>query len=95
MLINLTDVLSCEEKVVKRTVETELKSFTADLGSFPLSEEKPLELTLTNLGEHTTAGSGALETAQGALQRLAFLHANFRHLVPSLGPEDRSLAITE
>ena len=32
MLINLTDVLSCDEKVVKRTVETELKSFDTGLG---------------------------------------------------------------
>ena len=31
MLINLTDVLSCEEKVVKRTVETELRSFDISL----------------------------------------------------------------
>ena len=31
MLINLTDVLSCEEKVVKRTVETELQSFDISL----------------------------------------------------------------
>ena len=51
MLINLTDVLSCDGKVVKRTVETELKSFDTDLGHFPLSEEEPLALTLTNLGK--------------------------------------------
>ena len=51
MLINLTDVLSCEEKVVKRTVETELRSFDISLGSFPLTEEKPLTLILTNLGD--------------------------------------------
>ena len=50
MLINLTDVLSCEEKVVKRTVETEFQSFDSSLGSFPLTEEEPLNLTLTNLG---------------------------------------------
>ena len=61
MLINLTDVLSCEEKVVKRTVETELKSFTADLGSFPLSEEKPLEFTLTNLGDDKLLIEGSAE----------------------------------
>ena len=51
MLINLTDVLSCEEKVVKRTVETELRSFDISLGSFPLTEERPLTLVLTNLGK--------------------------------------------
>ena len=50
MLINLTDVLSCEEKVVKRTIETELRTFDSSLGSFPLTAEEPLELILTNLG---------------------------------------------
>ncbi len=61
MLINLTDVLSCEEKVVKRTVETELRSFDTDLGSFPLSEETPLELTLTNLGEDKLLIEGSVK----------------------------------
>ncbi len=50
MLINLTDVLSCDGKVVKRTVETELKSFDT-AGTLPPVEEEPLALTLTNLGK--------------------------------------------
>ena len=51
MQINLTDVLSCEEKVVKRTVKTGLTSFDISLGSFPIREVAPLELILTNLGD--------------------------------------------
>ncbi len=61
MLINLTDVLSCENKVVKRTVETEHRFFNTNLGSFPLSEEKPFELTLTNLGEDKLLIEGSAE----------------------------------
>ena len=60
MLINLTDVLSCEEKVVKRTVETELQSFDISLGSFPLTEERPLTLVLTNLGNDKLLIEGEL-----------------------------------
>ncbi|HIT66898.1 MAG TPA: DUF177 domain-containing protein [Candidatus Merdisoma merdipullorum] len=61
MLINLTDVLSCDEKVVKRTVETELKSFDSDLGHFPLSEDEPLELVLTNLGNDKLLIEGSVK----------------------------------
>ena len=61
MLINLTDVLSCDEKVVKRTVETELKSFDTGLGCYPLSEEEPLELTLTNLGKDKLLIEGSVK----------------------------------
>jgi len=50
MQINLTDVLSCEEKTVRQTVHTELASFDSSLGSFPLAESEPLVLTITNQG---------------------------------------------
>ena len=58
MQINLTDVLSCEEKVVKRTVETELTSFDISLGSFPLTEKQPLELRIANMGDNKLEISG-------------------------------------
>lgn len=51
MLMNLTDVLSCEEKAVKRTADIEFASFDSSLGSFPIVEKEPFVLTLTNLGE--------------------------------------------
>ena len=64
MQINLTDVLSCEKKVVERTVETELTSFEISLGSFPIAEKKPLKLKLTNLGDNKLeiAGTNEYET---------------------------------
>ena len=50
MLINLTDVLSCEEKTVIRTASIDQESFDSDLGSFPITEKDPFELAITNLG---------------------------------------------
>ncbi len=61
MLINLTDVLSCEEKVVKRIVDTELKSFEFSLGSFPLTVEEPLALILANLGDEKLKIEGGMK----------------------------------
>ncbi len=61
MLIDLTDVLSCDEKVVKRTVETEFDSFDLDLGHFPLSEDEALELMLTNLGNDKLLIEGSVK----------------------------------
>lgn len=58
MQINLTDVLSCEEKVVKRTISTELKSFDISLGNFPIAEKQPLELVIANKGENKLEISG-------------------------------------
>ena len=50
MLINLTDVLSCEERTVRRTVFIDQESFDSDLGSFPIAEKEPFDLVITNLG---------------------------------------------
>ena len=50
MLINLTDVLSCEEKTVMCKVSLEQESFDSDLGNFPIAEKAPFELAVTNLG---------------------------------------------
>ena len=44
-----------------------------------------ISLTLTHLGKDTTAGSAALETAQGALKGFALFDTDLRHLFPSLG----------
>ena len=37
-------------------------------------------LTLPDLGQHSGLGAAALETLQGAFQRLVFSHTDFRHL---------------
>jgi len=61
MQINLTDVLSCDEKVVKRTVPTELRTFDISLGSFPITESQPLELIIENKGDNKLEISGTAQ----------------------------------
>jgi uncharacterized protein len=59
--MNLTDVLSCEEKVLKRTISTGLTVFDSTLGSFPLTENEPLELTITNIGSDKLRIEGSVK----------------------------------
>jgi uncharacterized protein len=63
MLIDLTDVLSCDDKVVTKTACVELPSFDSNLGSFPLKEREPFTLTLTNLGDDKLLIEGRVRLA--------------------------------
>ena len=51
MQINLTDILSREQKTMDFTAPVEMEAFTCALGTFPIKEKEPLKLTVTNLGE--------------------------------------------
>ena len=51
MLINLSDVLSRDEKVVSMEAEVELDSFQSRLGSFPIVDKTPLSLCIRNTGK--------------------------------------------
>lgn len=51
MQINLTDILSREQKTMDWTATIEMESFVSALGSFPIKEKTPLKLTAVNLGE--------------------------------------------
>lgn len=48
MIIDIRDVLSCENKEVQKTVEIEMKSFVSRLGEFPIVEKSPVTLQMTN-----------------------------------------------
>lgn len=61
MLINLTDVLTSEGKVVEQQVESELTQITCRTGEFPITEKMPLSLTLTNLGMNKASIEGRME----------------------------------
>lgn len=50
MLLNLTDVFTNEGRVRKESVAMELKEFKSRMGVFPIVEQSPLELTITNEG---------------------------------------------
>jgi uncharacterized protein len=48
MLIDISDVVSSENKAVTREVPIGLKSFTSRLGEFPITNRAPVALTITN-----------------------------------------------
>ncbi len=50
MLLNLTDVFTNEGRVRKESVAMELKEFKSRMGVFPIAEQSPLKLTITNEG---------------------------------------------
>lgn len=61
MLINLTDVLTSEGRIVKKQVESELTEITCRAGSFRIESKTPLSLTLTNLGKDKAFIEGRME----------------------------------
>ncbi|MBR6769884.1 MAG: DUF177 domain-containing protein [Lachnospiraceae bacterium] len=61
MLINLTDVLASEGKVVEKQIETELLQLSCRMGVFSVKEKTPLTLTLTNLGINKASVRGRME----------------------------------
>ena len=61
MLINLSDVLSRDEKVVSMEAEVELDSFQSRLGSFPIVDKTPLSLCIRNTGKKVLEITGTME----------------------------------
>ena len=61
MLLNLSDVLSRDEKVVSIEAEVELNSLQSRLGSFPLVDKTPLSLTVRNTGNKVLEITGTME----------------------------------
>lgn len=48
MRVELSDIISCENKEVSKQVEIELMSFDSKLGQFPIKKSAPFVLKLTN-----------------------------------------------
>lgn len=48
MIIDITDVLSCENKEEIKTVSVEQESFQSRMGDFPILEKSPIELRIAN-----------------------------------------------
>lgn len=61
MLINLTDVLTSEDKVVEKQAETEITVLHCRMGDFIIKDKTPLFLTLSNLGMNKAAVKGRME----------------------------------
>ena len=61
MLVNLSDVLTSEGKVINITVPLEMTSFTSRLGRFLITEKSPVEFTFTNAGLNKAKVEGGVE----------------------------------
>lgn len=48
MIIDISDVISCENKEITKEVQIELKSFVSRLGEFPITKAAPIELKIAN-----------------------------------------------
>lgn len=51
MLIDLSELLSREDKEIKLSYHLEMKEFKTEYASYPVSEKKPIELKFTGLGK--------------------------------------------
>ena len=61
MIIDIRDVLSCENKEVQKTVTIEMESFVSRLGEFPIVEKSPVTLQMTNKENERLFISGEVE----------------------------------
>ena len=50
MLVNLSDVLTTEGKVMAKEVVLEAESFVNGMGTFAITEKSPVSFTFTNIG---------------------------------------------
>lgn len=65
MLLNLTDVLTSEDRVVTKQVEADITEIDCRTGSYPVIEKTPLLLTMTNLGANKASIRGKMELSLG------------------------------
>lgn len=61
MLINLTDVLTSEDRVMEMQVETGITELAGSTGSIPVAEKTPLTLTIANLEKNKASLRGRME----------------------------------
>lgn len=61
MLVNLSDVLTSEDKVENTTVPLEMTEFTSRLGSFPVIGKTPVTFTFTNTGVDRARVEGSVK----------------------------------
>lgn len=67
MLVNLSDVLTSQGKVIETTVPIELTSFQSRLGDFPVTDKTPVTFTFTNAGTDGAKVEGSAKIIFDAL----------------------------
>lgn len=62
MLVNLTDVFSSEEKIVKKEISLDMDTFTYNGDEYSIISKEPVSMTFSNLavGKALVEGSGKL-----------------------------------
>ena len=63
MLLDLTEVLSQDEKILEKTLPLELEEFRIRTGKFPIIRKSPLELRIINTGDRVLEIAGRAELA--------------------------------
>lgn len=48
MLIDISEIVSCENKEITKEVQLELNSFISKLGEFPITKKAPIDIRITN-----------------------------------------------
>ena len=61
MLVNLSDVLTSEGKVVNTTADLEMESFESRMGDFLITKKSPVAFTFTNIGVNKAKVEGDVE----------------------------------
>ena len=82
MIIDISDVISCENKEITKEVQIELKSFVSRLGEFPITKAAPIELKIANCEQAAACdrrcGSERINSVQplseGSSDRHPFFH---------------------
>ena len=49
MIIDISSIVTCENKSVTEKVQIELESFVSRLGEFPIIEKAPIDLQIANI----------------------------------------------
>ena len=48
MLIDISEIVSCENKEITKEVQLELNSFVSKLGEFPITKKAPIDIRIAN-----------------------------------------------
>ena len=48
MLIDISEIVSCENKEITKEVSIELNSFISKLGEFPITKKAPIDIRIAN-----------------------------------------------
>ena len=49
MIIDISSIVTCENKSLTEKVQIELESFVSRLGEFPIIEKAPIDLQIANI----------------------------------------------